>query len=162
MQWDEKDRLQWDYPSIADTMRRYMKVADIREFFKRMVFNILVRNTDDHPRNHGFLLHGEKIELSPAYDIVPSITRPGVGTEFHLAMSVGDEGRKGTIQNALSRCARFGISKEDAVHIIEKIRKIVTDWQKHFKEQGVSEHDLNMLVPSFGKSDEIYLKLYRS
>ena len=51
---------------------------------RRMVFNILVRNTDDHPRNHGFLFSGYEMELSPAYDIVPSMTYPGLGTAFFL------------------------------------------------------------------------------
>jgi serine/threonine-protein kinase HipA len=60
MQWDERDRLHWDYPAIADIMRRYMTATDIGELYRRMIFNILVHNTDDHPRNHGvvsFLLH---------------------------------------------------------------------------------------------------------
>ncbi len=149
MQWDEWDRVRWDYPSIADTMRRYTKADDIRQLFRRMVFNILVRNTDDHPRNHGFLIHGKKIELSPAYDIVPTPARQGIGTEFDLALCVGDQGRKATIQNALSRCARFGISNQEALHIIDEIQTTVCNWRKHFQDHGVSDHDADMLGPSF-------------
>ena len=103
MQWDETDRLSWDYGAIADTMRRHTSVNDIQELFRRMVFNILVRNTDDHPRNHGFLFDDSGVELSPAYDIVPSLTQPGVGTAFSLAMSVGARGREASLENALSR-----------------------------------------------------------
>ena len=53
MQWDELDRLRWDYAAMADIMRRYMAATDIEELFRRMVFNILVRNTDDHPETMG-------------------------------------------------------------------------------------------------------------
>ncbi len=81
-QWDEADRLNWDYGAIASAMRRHTSLNDIQELFRRMVFNILVRNTDDHPRNHGFLFDASGVALSPAYDIVPSLTHPGVGTGF--------------------------------------------------------------------------------
>lgn len=71
MQWDERDRWRWDYPAMADAMRRYSVAADIKELYQRMFFNILVRNIDDHPRNHGFLAAEKTLHLSPAYDIVP-------------------------------------------------------------------------------------------
>ena len=94
MMWDEADRLDWGYGAIADTMRRCSSTEEIHELFSRMVFNILTRNTDDHPRNHGFLFDDSGVGLSPAYDIVPSISRPGVGTDFNLTMSVGERGRE--------------------------------------------------------------------
>ena len=151
LQWDEKDRLRWDYPAMADTMRRYAAVADLKELYQRMIFNILVRNTDDHPRNHGFLVDKTKLALSPAYDIVPSPTRPGVGTDFRLAMSIGDHGREATLDNALSRTERFGLIKEEAREIIERTEKVVRTWREIFHEQGVSERDINLLSPSFGR-----------
>ena len=79
LQWDEADRLSWDYGAIANVMRRHTSVHDIQELFRRMVFNILVRNTDDHPRNHGFLFDASGVELSPAYDLVPSLTQSWSG-----------------------------------------------------------------------------------
>ncbi len=151
MQWDERDRVRWDYPAIADTMRRHMTAEDIRELFRRMIFNILVRNTDDHPRNHGFLTDGGKISLSPAYDIVPAPARAGVGTDFHLAMSVGDQGRQATLKNALTRAARFCISNEEASDMVEQLQTIVCNWREHFEAHGVSIRESDMLTPSFDR-----------
>ncbi|MDM8524936.1 HipA domain-containing protein [Desulfococcaceae bacterium HSG8] len=154
MQWDERDRMRWDYPAIADAMRRYTTAEDIRELFRRMIFNILVRNTDDHPRNHGFLTDAGKISLSPAYDIVPAPSRAGIGTDFYLAMSVGDKGRQATLKNALSRAARFGISNEEAFDIVGRLRGMVCNWREHFEAHGVSAIEADMLAPSFERCHE--------
>jgi len=150
MQWDENDRLRWDYGAIADTMRRYMTVADIHEFYRRLIFNILVRNTDDHPRNHGFLVgKGAELSLSPAYDIVPSPAHPGVSTDFRLAMAVGECGREATLENALSRTERFGLAKGEAQTAIEQIVEIARTWREVFEECGVSGREIDLLAPSF-------------
>ena len=148
MQWDERDRLLWDYAAISDTMRRHSDAADIKELYQRMVFNILVRNTDDHPRNHGFLVAEKTLTLSPAYDIVPSLTRPGVGLDFRLAMSIGNYGREATLDNALSRSERFGLTKGEAQELIERMARIVHTWKEIFQEHGVLERDIDILSPS--------------
>ncbi|MCK5689579.1 HipA domain-containing protein [Myxococcota bacterium] len=149
MQWDERDRLRWSYPAIADRLRRYMGPADIRELFRRMVFNILVRNTDDHPRNHGVLSKGDKLSLSPAYDIVPTLTHVGVGTDFRLAMSLGKDGREATLQNAVSHAARFGISKEESQTMIDELLSSLRQWRGHFEESGLPGREIDALAASF-------------
>jgi serine/threonine-protein kinase HipA len=67
---------------------------DARELWRRMVFNILCNNTDDHLRNHGFLWDAGKHgwRLSPLYDVVPF---PQVGQERYLAIGVGRQGQGG-------------------------------------------------------------------
>ena len=155
MQSDESDRLLWDYAAIADTMRRYMTVADIHEFYRRLIFNILVRNTDDHPRNHGFLVgKGTELSLSPAYDIVPSPALPGVSTDFRLTMAVGDSSREATLKNALSRTERFGLAKGEAQIAIEQIVEIARTWREVFEECGVSGHEIGLLAPSFARCED--------
>ncbi|OGR07386.1 MAG: hypothetical protein A2511_07830 [Deltaproteobacteria bacterium RIFOXYD12_FULL_50_9] len=152
MQWDEMDRPRWDYPAMADSMRRSMAVRDIQELYRRMVFNILVRNTDDHPRNHGFLVNSAaEIALSPAYDIVPTPTLAGVGSEFRLAMSIGGQGREATIDNALSHAGRFGLSDKEARAVVGHLGAIVCTWRDHFERCGVSGHDFDLLAPSFAR-----------
>lgn len=152
MQWDEGDRIHWDYAAIADTMRRRMTVADIHALYRRMIFNILVRNTDDHPRNHGFLVSDQtKMAISPAYDIVPSPAHPGVGTDFRLAMAVGESGREATLENAMSRPERFGLVKEDARMTIEHIFETVRTWREVFEDCGVSGREIDLLEPSFSR-----------
>ena len=153
MQWDEGDRHLWDYTAIADVMRRHMKAMDIQELYRRMVFNMLVRNTDDHPRNHGFLLDDGKMSLSPSYDIVPTPALFGVGTGFRLAMSVGERGREATLENALSRSARYGLSKEHARAIVQQLLQTVSGWREHFEECGVSRRQVESLAPSFAICD---------
>ncbi len=153
-QWDETDRLSWNYGTVADAMRRHAPAEDIRELFRRMVFNILVRNTDDHPRNHGFLFDGSSIRLSPAYDIVPSIARPGVGTDFSLAMSVGDRGREATLENALSRAARFGLSKDEARAETGNLARVVRGWKDHFASVDCSDSEIEALEPSFERAGD--------
>jgi serine/threonine-protein kinase HipA len=148
MEWDARDRLLWEYPGLAARMRQHMRACHIEELFRRMVFNVMVRNTDDHPRNHGFLVRGEEIELSPAYDIVPTLTQAGVGTEFRLAMSVGDAGREATLPNVLSRSAQFGLAESEARQIIAGIRATCRTWRACFRDAGVSEVDIDIVEPS--------------
>ncbi len=152
MQWDEMDRPRWDYTAIADSMRRFMAVKDIHALYRRMVFNILVRNTDDHPRNHGFLVESTaRMALSPAYDIVPTPTLSGVGSDFRLAMSIGKHGREATLTNALSHAARFGLSDKEARAVVGQLIESVRSWRDHFEQCGVSGHDLDLLTPSFAR-----------
>lgn len=152
MQWDEMDRPRWDYTAIADSMRRFMTIEDIHALYRRMIFNILVRNTDDHPRNHGFLVDSAaRMTLSPAYDIVPTPTLSGVGNEFRLAMSIGRHGREATLANALSHAARFGLSDKEARAVVGQLIETVRTWRNHFEQCGVSGHDLDLLAPSFAR-----------
>lgn len=83
--------------------------ADLKELFRRMVFNILVTNDDDHLRNHGFLWDGKGWRLSPLYDVVP---KPQVGLDRRLVLGVGSDGRSATLTNALSTSAQFDLSRE--------------------------------------------------
>ncbi len=149
LQHDEKERLQWSYLSIAALMRQYCSIDDLLELFRRMVFNILVRNTDDHPRNHGFLVTESGLSLSPAYDIVPELTLRGVGTRFNLAMTVGKTGREGTLENAMSACEQFGLSEQQAKEILEYMIETTQNWKELFAESGVTDRDIKLLAPNF-------------
>jgi len=151
LEWDEADRLRWDYGAIANVMRRHTSVHDLQELFRRMVFNILVRNTDDHPRNHGFLFDASGVALSPAYDLVPSLTQSGVGTVFSLAMSVGTRGREASLENALSRARRFGLSGEEAGTVVEQLQETVRGWRDHFAAVGCPDIEIRALEPSLAR-----------
>jgi len=155
MQLDEKDRFQWSYLSIAAFMRQYCSTDDLSQLFRRIVFNILVRNTDDHPRNHGFLVTENGLSLSPAYDIVPELTPRGVGTDFNLAMTVGKTGREGTLENAMSSCRQFGLTELQTKEIFEQMIDTVQNWNKLFIELGVTEREIKLLAPSFERCREV-------
>lgn len=151
MEWDERDRTQWSYPALADRMRGTILAqrAQTGELFRRMLFNVLCRNTDDHPRNHGFLWGDRGLALSPAYDIVPSLARPGVSTEFALSMSLGEQGRVASLDNAMSVHARFGLTRSEAERVADDMRACVATWERHFIVNGVTEADREAVRASF-------------
>lgn len=71
---DYTQREKWSYIQLAEELRRISKQAkrDAEQLFRRMVFNALISNTDDHPRNHAFIAQDKNWQLSPAYDLTPN------------------------------------------------------------------------------------------
>ncbi len=137
---DELER--GSYPEIATQMRKFVSQvqADHHELFRRMAFNLLVRNEDDHLRNHGFLYQGSW-RLSPAYDIVPVPARRRTGDRFHLSLNIGDQGSTATITNLLSQCRRFSLDQGQALAIIGQVKDAVRDWEAELIRAGVSGKD---------------------
>lgn len=151
---DERDRQKYSYLDLADQMRRWIKTpkADLKELFKRMVFNGLVSNTDDHPRNHGFLFNGKSYNLSPVYDIVP---KPEAGSTRYLAMEIGSQGRVFNLENLLSRCDAFDLSRTEAKELFEGLKSKLTKWHAYYSAQGVASADMKYLEGAFSHWDQI-------
>ena len=149
MQRDESER--FGYPDIADRMRQQGMAGSENqaELFRRVVFNLLVRNTDDHARNHGFLFDGRRLHLSPAFDLVPTPARPGIGTEFNLALELGAQGRHASVDNALSRAAHFGLERPAAIQTMQEVAREVAGWRERFAADRVDEATLERLHHSF-------------
>jgi serine/threonine-protein kinase HipA len=138
-------RERWSYPLLADELRRWSVKSndDRRELFLRMVFNAMVTNNDDHPRNHALLHTRGGWRLSPAYDILPI---PMVSVERRdLALEVGRFGRAASLYNILSRCDVFGLSKDDAQALIDRMLAVVRGWREYFIERGVEHRSIEML-----------------
>ncbi|MBU4261361.1 MAG: type II toxin-antitoxin system HipA family toxin [Proteobacteria bacterium] len=137
---DELER--GSYPEIATRMRTFVSQVreDHHELFRRMAFNMFVRNEDDHLRNHGFVFKGAW-RLSPAYDIVPVPSRRTPQDSFHLSLQVGDQGSLANMTNLLSQCQRFSLRREQALEIIERIEEAVQGWEQEIKRAGVSRND---------------------
>ncbi len=150
----EGESSQQSYARLAQQLRLYgsKPKEDAEELWKRMVFNILCNNTDDHLRNHGFLWDGKGWRLSPAYDIVPMLQ---VALERDLAIGVGKEGRLATLKNAISDSISFGLSADKAKNLATSIQKQVkAEWIKQFKEAGLQEIDIEKLKSCFIACDE--------
>lgn len=113
------------------TGREEMLGADLKELFRRMVFNILIDNTDDHERNHGFLYEGGW-RLAPAFDISSQLT--GLG---YQAMKVGVDNTQSTLANALSECAHFGLKPEEALECANRLIDSTGALQSIYREAGV-------------------------
>jgi serine/threonine-protein kinase HipA len=144
------DRSRWSYLLLADEIRRrsHRSPEDLRELFARMVFNALISNTDDHPRNHGLIAPGRHFELAPAYDLTPN---PLTSVERRdLALIVGRYNRYANRENLLSECARFRLSREQANTLIDRMKEMVqTRWRPVMRAHGVTEKDCEVLARSF-------------
>lgn len=132
------------YPELAQLLRRTgvaqgeRYVADMREMFRRMVFNILMDNTDDHEKNHTLMMTDQRrYELSPAYDVLPS----GQALGFQQ-MRVGELETDSTLENALSMSTLFSLKRDDAAREVRMIAHVVSGWQAHFRTCGVTDADL--------------------
>ncbi|MGH9605012.1 MAG: type II toxin-antitoxin system HipA family toxin [Terracidiphilus sp.] len=145
---DTRDR--WSYVLLAEELRRFVSKPkeDARELFRRMCFNALISNLDDHPRNHAFLAVDQDWRLSPAYDLTPS---PVVGQDRRdLAMECGDQGRLANAANLLSQHARFLLEREEAQAIVDRMRvQVEKTWRRAVRACGVSTHDAETIRSAF-------------
>lgn len=134
------------YPQLAQLLRRLApaeKIASQQEqLFRRMIFNILIDNTDDHEKNH-VLLRGRDGQylLAPAFDVLPSAQ--GLGMQ---AMQIGSAGCDATIENALSEAAAFGLRLPRAKAVAQEVARTVNSWKDHFREAGVTPIDIERLA----------------
>jgi len=134
------------YPELAQLLRRRgvtdgdAYVAQMREVFRRMVFNILIDNTDDHEKNHALLMtDAQQYELSPAFDVLPS----GQALGFQQ-MRVGDQEADSTVANALSMSPMYGLTKNEAVKEAQAVAQTVDAWKEHFTACGVTRGDIDL------------------
>lgn len=137
------------YADLAGAIRQHgtQVRADLHELYRRMVFNILVTNDDDHLRNHGFLMEGDGLRLSPLYDVVP---KPQVGLERRLVLGVGPMGRAATLDNALAGAAAFDLAADDAQAIVADLRAVVASrWEHLFSEAGLGNADRGRFATCF-------------
>jgi serine/threonine-protein kinase HipA len=138
-------RERWSYLLLADELRRWSGKSDDdrRELFLRMVFNAMVTNNDDHPRNHALVQTRGGWRLSPAYDILPV---PLVSLERRdLALQVGRFGRAASLYNILSQCDVFGLARDEAQALIDRMLDIVRGWREFFAARGVEQRSIEML-----------------
>ena len=134
------------YPELAQLLRRRgvtegdVYVAQMREVFRRMVFNILIDNTDDHEKNHALLMtDAQQYELSPAFDVLPS----GQALGFQQ-MRVGEQEADSTVANALSMSPMYGLTKSEAVKEAQEVARVVDAWKQHFTACGVTRGDVDL------------------
>ena len=143
-------RDRWSYVLLVEELRRISGQPrdDAGELFRRMVFNALISNTDDHPRNHAVIAMGADWKLSPAYDLTPST--PLSLERRDLAMNCGDIGRYANARNMLSQCARFHLETDEAAAIIDGMEsQVKASWHDVARREGVTEADCSMISGAF-------------
>jgi serine/threonine-protein kinase HipA len=149
------------YAELAQLLRRRgvtegdAYIAQMREIFRRMVFNILIDNTDDHEKNHALLVtDAQQYELSPAFDVLPS----GQALGFQQ-MRVGDQEADSTVANALSLSPMYALTKDEAVKEAQAVARTVDGWQQHFAACGVTRGDIDLYAEQI---DRLFLRDQRS
>jgi serine/threonine-protein kinase HipA len=145
------------YLVFAEQMRRWIadKAAlqiDLQELWRRMAYNALVGNGDDHPRNHGLIHDGTGWRLSKAFDITPLLTFVRV-----LAMGVAADGSQDCSAPSLLRsCSHFGVDlPEAAAWLIGAARHIANEWQQRLRANGVPAGHLAQFTPAFALACEL-------
>ncbi|MCC2639430.1 MAG: hypothetical protein K0Q68_3149 [Moraxellaceae bacterium] len=129
---DDASQRRWRYAEVADEMRRKdVPLEDLQEFYKRMCFNALVGNDDDHPKNHAVIFTGGRWRLSPMFDVVPSLDGAPPPA---LAMAVGKEGRGISRENLLSHAMHFGHSQESAAAVLDEVAGWEAELQRHYRD----------------------------
>ena len=155
---DETESRAKAYTDLALAVRRYCHPSVIRadnaELFKRMVFNVLVSNDDDHLRNHGFVWESRLAgwRLSPLYDVLP---RASHATERFLHLGLGPQGRLATLDNALDAHEMFTLSRAAACEMMADAWRVVREWRVHFESFGVSETETEKIAPAFRHIDDV-------
>lgn len=145
-----RDRSKWSYVLLAEELRRISSQPkiDAPELFRRMCFNALISNTDDHPRNHAVIAMGNSWKLSPAYDLTPSM--PISLERRDLALECGDMGRYAHADNLLSQASRFLLKPDEAQRILNTMEQTVKDqWFAIARREGVSEKDCEAIRTAF-------------
>lgn len=127
------------YADLADTVRRWSHSPkpDAQKIYRRMLFNILIENTDDHEKNHGFLWQAKQWNLAPAYDIQPQLQ--GI---HYQQLRVGKAGSEPTITNALSERGRFMLSGDEVRDELDTLLSKAATWRTVFERATVSKSDI--------------------
>jgi serine/threonine-protein kinase HipA len=116
---------------------------DLEELWRRIVFSIVISNTDDHLRNHGFILTKQGWTLSPAYDINPNENGNG------LSLNISEDDNSQNIELALRVAENFRINSEKAKEIINQINTVVSRWREVASRYNIPKAEQDYMMPAF-------------
>jgi serine/threonine-protein kinase HipA len=117
--------------------------ADLEQLWRRVVFNMLVSNTDDHLRNHGFMLTNNGWELSPAYDMNPNEMGNG------LTLNISENSNEQDISLALETAKHYKLKNDEAEKIINEIQREIAKWRTVAKKVGISNSEIEQTKRAF-------------
>jgi serine/threonine-protein kinase HipA len=138
------------YMEIADAIRQHGSAAgeDLRELWRRIVFTILISNTDDHLRNHGFLYDDIRRgwRLAPLYDVnpTPRSVKPGI-----LTLAIDESNTTADLNVALGVAEYFDIEKEDSHDIAAEVRDAVDGWADRARDAGLRAREIDAMKSAF-------------
>jgi serine/threonine-protein kinase HipA len=141
------------YLEIADAIRQYgaAPIEDLEQLWRRIVFNVLISNTDDHLRNHAFLYTGDEgWRLSPAYDLNPAPVdlKPRI-----LSTLIDTEDGTASLDLALSVAGYFNLSLAPARKIAGEVGAAVSRWRRVATQVGLRKAELDRMSSAFNHDD---------
>jgi serine/threonine-protein kinase HipA len=133
------------YLELVEVIEAYggQPEEDLLELWKRIVFSISVSNTDDHLRNHGFLLTNRGWRLSPAYDINPN--EQGIG----LSLNIDENDNTLDLELAKSVADYFRVNPTTAENFIHSTKKIINTWRNKADRLGISKTEQEIMKSAF-------------
>jgi serine/threonine-protein kinase HipA len=133
------------YLDIAEVIQQYGAniKEDLAQLWKRIIFNILISNTDDHLRNHGFILSNKGWRLSPAYDINPSVDKNG------LSLNIDIDNNDLDIELAKSVGEYFRLNMNAMNNIILEVAQAVNQWEVLANKIGISRIEQEIMRAAF-------------
>jgi len=142
------------YIALARVLRRLSiaPVADLEELFRRMVFNLLIDNSDDHLKNHGMLYAGNgRYRLSPAFDLVPQLTNLG-----YQMLSIDGTTHVSHLDLAILAAPHFDLSTDQAQAIADELVDIVyRGWSTYARTAGVADGLRKRLASCFQRQGKL-------
>lgn len=117
--------------------------ADCVQLFRRVVFNILVHNTDDHLRNHGFFIDEGGIRLSPAYDVNPSIDRQ------ELMLAINEMETACDVSIAMDASREYGLNVREAADVLTRVRNAVAGWREEATRLNIPKAEQDLMANAF-------------
>lgn len=121
---------------------------DLAQLFRRVVFNVMTGNRDDHLRNHGFILGSAGWQLAPAFDVNPNIDK-----EDHV-LNIDDSDNRPSVETVLSTAEFYGLSATDADTVADKLATTVQGWRKLAADTGIARADVELTATAFSAHSE--------
>ena len=148
-----KDNETRSYLELVDALRQHGAdpKSDMTRLWRRMVFTILISNTDDHMRNHGFLYDGSKgWRLSPAYDLnpIPTDIKPRI-----LSTAIDESDCTASLTLAMEVAGYFGLDQKSGNKIASEVGKAVSTWRDEAANLGVEENEIDRMASAFEHED---------
>ncbi|WP_363320261.1 type II toxin-antitoxin system HipA family toxin [Ferrovum sp.] len=134
------------YEDLADVIRQRFTAprATLHELFRRIVFNILCGNTDDHARNHAAFLDGSYLALTPAYDLCP---QGRTGNEATQAMLIIGQNKYSKLSVCVQAAHKFQLEDAAAQTIIDQMEHVIKDnWVEVCESAGLTQHERELML----------------
>jgi serine/threonine-protein kinase HipA len=155
---EASDGEQRSYLEIAGVIEQNSPAtsAELHQLWRRIAFTILISNTDDHLRNHGFLHdHGDFWTLSPAFDLNPNPDPdPDPGARY-LSTRIDFDSARASVTTLMSVAPHFRLDEESAVEALAQVTRAVANWRKVATSHGLRQRDLDFMEPAFEHGEVI-------